>query len=74
MLLRLDTMYAHQVDVVFYNVTKTEGKKAAAFFYVRQMPVQVFLDKNGKTLYKHIGLMPENRLLAVTDSLLSKVK
>jgi len=57
--------YQGQVKVVFYDVWAPEGKSSAEKYQVRAIPTQVFLDKNGKEYYRHVGFFPKDDLVRV---------
>lgn len=50
---RLRTSYKGRLDVIFVDVRKDHD--TARKFGVFVIPVQVFLDKNGKEFHRHIG-------------------
>jgi thioredoxin 1 len=51
--------YKGQVRVVFHDVWTTKGREDAAKYYIRIIPTQVFLDKNGKEYFRHEGYFPK---------------
>jgi thioredoxin 1 len=57
--------YRGQVKVVFYDVWTPEGKPYAYKFNIRLIPTQVFLDKDGKEYFRHIGFFPKEELVKV---------
>jgi len=57
--------YKGQVKVVFYDVWTPEGKPYAYKFKIRLIPTQVFLDKDGKEYFRHIGFFPKEELVKV---------
>lgn len=57
--------YKGQVKVVFYDVWAPEGKSSAEKYQARAIPTQVFLDKNGKEYYRHVGFFPKDDLVRV---------
>lgn len=48
-------IYKERVNIRFYNVTNNEGKKAAKYFGVNMIPVQVLVDKQGLEVFRHLG-------------------
>jgi len=54
--------YKDQVQVVFYDVWKNPepGRK----YGIQLIPTQVFLDKTGKEIFRHVGLFPKDELVA----------
>ena len=51
-----------EVRVVFYDVRKPEGKKYARKYRLRVIPTQVFLDKDGRELFRHEGFFPKEEI------------
>jgi thioredoxin 1 len=64
----IEEKYAEQVSVVFYDVWKADQKKYAQEYGIRLIPTQVFLDKDGKEIFRHEGFFPE----AEIDAFLQK--
>ncbi len=54
--------YKDQVQVIFYDVWKNPepGRK----YGIQLIPTQVFIDKNGKEISRHVGLFPKDELVA----------
>lgn len=57
--------YANQVNVIFYDVWKPEGKPYGKKYKVRVIPTQVFLDKDGNEYFRHEGFFPKEDLIQV---------
>jgi thioredoxin 1 len=57
--------YQGQVEVVFYDVKTPAGKPYAEEFQVRAIPTQVFLDKEGKEYFRHLGFFPKEEVVNV---------
>jgi len=51
-----------QVQVVFYDVWKNPepGRK----YGIQLIPTQVFMDKTGQEVFRHVGLFPKDELVA----------
>lgn len=47
--------YAGKVRVVFHDVWTKEGKPYGEQYGIRVIPTQVFIDKNGKEIFRHEG-------------------
>jgi thioredoxin 1 len=58
----IEEKYGDQIDVIFYDVWKTEGKPFASKYGIRLIPTQVFLDQNGKEFHRHEGFYPEKEI------------
>lgn len=57
--------YPDQVSVVFYDVWTEEGQPYGRQYGIRVIPTQVFLDKDGKEVFRHEGFFPEEELLKI---------
>ncbi len=55
----IEEKYGDQIKVVFYDVWKPDQKKYAQEYKIRLIPTQVFLDVQGKEIYRHEGFFPE---------------
>jgi len=64
----IEKKYADQIKVVFYDVWKAEQKKYADQYGIKLIPTQIFLDKDGKEIFRHEGFFPEGEI----DKLLQK--
>jgi thioredoxin 1 len=55
--------FAEDVQVVFYDVWKDPepGRK----YGIQLIPTQVFVDADGKEVYRHVGFFPKEELVAV---------
>src|SRR5512143_946632 len=60
--------YGPQVNVLFYDVWKSEQRHYAGRYGIRVIPTQVFLDRDGKEFFRHEGYFPESEI----DKLLQK--
>ncbi len=59
--------YPTQVDVVFHDVWTEAGAPFAKQYGIEAIPTQVFLDRDGKEFYRHIGYFPEEELVKVLN-------
>jgi thioredoxin 1 len=57
--------YGKQVNVVFHDVWTEAGAPFAKQYGIEAIPTQVFLDKDGKEFFRHIGFFPEEELIKV---------
>ncbi len=57
--------YSDQVSVVFHNVKLKETREIAGKYKIRLIPTQVFLDQDGKEVYRHEGFLPLDKVLEV---------
>jgi thioredoxin 1 len=58
----IEEKYGEQIDVVFYDVWKPDQSKYAEEYGIRLIPTQVFLNKEGKELFRHEGFFPEESI------------
>lgn len=57
--------YSGQVTVVFHDVWTDAGRPQAKKYGIRAIPTQVFLDRDGKEYFRHIGFFPREELVKV---------
>ena len=60
--------YGEQIKVVFYDVWQAEQKHYADQYGIKLIPTQVFLDRDGREIFRHEGFFPEKEI----DRLLQK--
>jgi Thioredoxin. len=53
----IEVEYAGKVKVVFHDVWTAEGKPYGEQYGIRVIPTQVFIDKNGKEVFRHEGYL-----------------
>jgi thioredoxin 1 len=51
-----------EVNVIFYDVWKPEGRPFASTYKIRVIPTQVFLDEKGKEYFRHEGFFPKEEV------------
>lgn len=61
----VEEKYGKQVKVIFYDVCTDDGKQYAKKYNIKLIPIQIFLDENGKEYFRHEGFFPENELIEV---------
>jgi len=54
--------YAGKANVLFIHVRKEQI--LAARYGIRSIPVQIFFDKSGKEVFKHVGFFPKKQITA----------
>ncbi len=59
----IETKFGDRVEVVFYDVWTAEHKKYAEEYGIRVIPTQVFLDANGKEIFRHEGFFPAEDII-----------
>ena len=58
----IEKKYGSQIEVIFYDVWTDEDRKYATEYGIRLIPTQVFLDQNGKEIFRHEGFFPESEI------------
>jgi thioredoxin 1 len=58
----IEKEYGTRVKVVFHDVWTAEGKPFAEQYRIRAIPTQVFLDKNGKEYFRHMGFFSKEEI------------
>jgi thioredoxin 1 len=64
---KLEKQYRGKAVVVFIDLRY--DREAAQRFGVRAIPTQIFFDKNGKEVNRHIGFMSEEAIVAQLQSM-----
>lgn len=60
-LAKLEKEYDGKASIVFIDVWK--NKDQARRFKIRAIPTQIFFDKEGKEVFRHIGFMSEKAIV-----------
>jgi thioredoxin 1 len=63
----IEQKYGTQVKVVFHDVWTDAGAPFAKQYGVEAIPTQVFLDKEGKEYFRHVGFFPEEDLFKILN-------
>ena len=58
---RLKEVYKGKAAIIFIDVWK--DKSQAKKFGIRAIPTQIFFDKTGKEIYRHVGFMGEKAII-----------
>ncbi|HOU03252.1 MAG TPA: thioredoxin family protein [Bacteroidales bacterium] len=61
----VEEKYGKDVKVVFHDVWTEAGAPYAKQYGIEAIPTQVFLDKDGKEFFRHVGYFPEDELVKV---------
>lgn len=61
----IEKEYNDQVKVIFYDVWTDEGKEYGVKYQIRAIPTQVFLDKDGKEYYRHMGFFSKDEVVDI---------
>jgi thioredoxin 1 len=63
----LQAEYAGRASIVFIDVW--EHPEQAQRFGIRSIPTQIFYDKQGKEIKRHVGFLDKNSIVALFDEL-----
>jgi len=61
----IEEKYSKQVNVIFYDVWTAEGKEKSKQFVFDEIPTQLFIDKEGKEYFRHVGFFSEQEVIKV---------
>ena len=64
----VEEKYGKDVKVVFHDVWTEAGAPYAKQYGIEAIPTQVFLDKDGKEFFRHVGYFPEEELVKVLQA------
>jgi len=65
----LEVEYAGVLDVSFIDVWQPVNKVLAESYGVEEIPAQIFLDPEGKELWRHVGFITKTDILAKWEEL-----
>jgi len=58
---KMEKKYKDKADIIFIDVWKNRDQ--AKRFGIRAIPTQIFFDKDGKEVFRHVGFMNENAIV-----------
>ena len=58
---KMEKKYKDKAAIIFIDVWKNRDQ--AKRFGIRAIPTQIFFDKNGKEVYRHVGFMNEDAIV-----------
>ena len=58
---KLKKEYNGKASIVFLDISK--DRAPAVKYGIRSIPTQIFFDKNGKEIYRHVGFMAEDAIV-----------
>lgn len=58
---KMEKKYKDKADIIFIDVW--ENRDQARRFGIRAIPTQIFFDKEGKEVFRHVGFMNENAII-----------
>ena len=60
---QLKTQYAGKADILFIDVWKDPAQ--AKIYGIQTIPTQIFFDKKGREVFRHIGFMDRQRIVDI---------
>jgi thioredoxin 1 len=66
-LAKMEKVYAGKAAVVFLDVWKDQAP--ARRFGIRTIPTQIFFDKSGREVYRHVGFLSEKAIMSKFNDL-----
>jgi thioredoxin 1 len=63
----IEKEYGDQVKVIFHDVWTSEGKPYGEQYKIKAIPTQIFLDKEGKEFFRHLGFFPTEEIEKVLE-------
>ncbi|MCF7791494.1 MAG: thioredoxin family protein [Victivallales bacterium] len=66
---KLKSEYKGELIVKFTDVWKSENAQLAKEHGIQSIPTQIFFDKNGKELWRHVGYISKKNIIAKWKSL-----
>ena len=61
-MVKMDKLYEGKAAIVFIDVWK--HREQAGRFGIRAIPTQIFFDTDGEEVYRHVGFMAEEDIIA----------
>jgi thioredoxin 1 len=64
---KLEKEYEGKAAIVFIDVW--QDRSQAERFGISAIPTQIFFDKNGQEVYRHVGFMPEDAIVGQLEKM-----
>lgn len=64
---KMEKVYQGKAAVIFIDVWKNKGP--AERFRIRAIPTQIFFDREGKEVYRHVGFMSEAEIVGQLEKM-----
>ena len=64
--------YKGRAEVIFIDVWESANKEKARAFKIATIPTQVFFDKQGREVYRHIGFLDKDSIVKKLEELLAQ--
>ena len=58
----ISNKFPDKVNVVFFNILKPESQNLMKYFGVTAIPTQIFLNNEGKEIFRHTGFFSTNEV------------
>ena len=68
----LKAEYKSRAEVIFIDVWDEANEGKAQAFKVMSIPTQVFFDKQGREVYRHLGFLDKESIVAKLEELLKQ--
>ncbi|OQY59731.1 MAG: thiol reductase thioredoxin [Desulfobacteraceae bacterium 4572_88] len=65
----LEKEYKGKAAIIFIDVWQRENAPYSKRFGIRSIPTQIFFDKDGKEVGRHVGFMPKKNIVAMLEKL-----
>ena len=63
--------YKGRAEVIFIDVREKANKEKAKAFKIKGIPTQIFFDKQGREVYRHIGFLGNDAIVSKLEELLA---
>lgn len=64
--------YQGRAEIIFIDVWEQANKEKARAFKIATIPTQVFFDKQGREVYRHIGFLDKDSITKKLEELLAR--
>lgn len=68
-LAELEKTYKGKAAIVFIDVWQRENQGQIKKFKIHAIPTQIFFDKDGKEVYRHVGFMDKKSIVSMLKKL-----
>lgn len=68
-LVELEKEYKDRAAIVFIDVRQQENKPFVNRFGIKAIPTQIFFDKDGREISRHVGFMNKKSIVATLEKL-----
>ena len=64
---KMERVYKGKATIAFIDVW--ENREQAQRFRIRSIPTQIFFDRDGKEVYRHVGFFAEKEIVAQLEKM-----